>query len=456
MSFLEAWVGTPPAAAVGWTLLHSLWQGALIAATLAAVLWAVRPARVRYVAASAAMLFMLAAFAVTFARMMPHDADGLRAATGAAFPAWNVRMIDGSGPSAGMAAVAPWLTPFWIVGVWLFYLSQLAGWISIRRLRRRGVCCPSGHWQEELARLGRRLRVSRPVQLLDSCLAETPMVLGHFRPVIVLPLGLLAGLPLGQIEAILLHELAHVRRCDYLVNALQRLVEGLFFYHPAVWWISHVIRAERENCCDDVVVATSGNAREYVEALAALEQNRRAGGEPAVAATGGSLVKRIRRLLYPKTRTGSWTPLLAAAVLLVTAALVLPAWQSQPPQKVPPYQKWLNQDVVYIIDDAERAAFLKLATDPEREMFIEQFWRRRDPTPGTPENEFKEEHYRRIAYANQKYRTASGRRAGKPTAATCTSFTARQTRSRSTPKGRRRLTRRKSGGTTALPESGKT
>ena len=115
-----------------------------------------------------------------------------------------------------------------------------------------------------------------------------------------MPVGLLTGLPREQIEAILLHELAHIRRCDYLVNVLQRSVEGLLFYHPAVWWISRVIRAERENCCDDVVVATSGNAHEYAVALAALEENRWSGREPAVAATGGNLVKRIRRLLYPQ------------------------------------------------------------------------------------------------------------------------------------------------------------
>ena len=416
MSFLEAWVNTPLAGALGWTLLHSLWEGALIAAALAAVLWAVRPARVRYAAACAAMLLMLAVFGLTFVRVMPEGVDGLRAAAKATLPVWNVRTgMDATGISpAGLAATAPWLTPFWIAGVWIFYLAQVAGWISVSRLRRRGVCCASERWQKELARLSRQLRLSRPVLLLESCLAEAPIVLGHFRPVILMPVGVLAGLPAGQIEAVLLHELAHIRRYDYLVNVCQCLVEGLFFYHPAVWWISRVIRAERENCCDDVAVATSGNAQEYAVALAALEQSRWSGREPAVAATGGSLVKRIRRLLYPKTRTGAWTPLFAAAVLVITAALALSAWQSQPPQQVDesqasPYQKWLNQDVVYIIDDAERAAFLRLTTNEERDKFIEQFWLRRDPTPGTARNEFKDEHYRRIAYATQHFRTASGR-----------------------------------------------
>jgi bla regulator protein blaR1 len=423
MTYLEAWVGTPLAGAVGWTLLHSLWEGALIAAGLAAALVAMRSPRARYAAAAVAMLVMLAVCGVTFVRVMPESAPGLAAATKPTFPRWNVpAAVDAPhAPDTGLAAVAPWLAPFWIAGVWIFYLAQVAGWMSVRRLRRRGVCYAPERWQQELARLGARLRLTRPVLLLESCLADAPMVLGSLRPAILMPVGLLAGLPPGQIEAILLHELAHIRRYDYLANMVQRLVEGLFFYHPAVWWISRVMRVERENCCDDVVVAMSGDAHEYALALAALEQNRWSGRAPAVAATGGSLVKRIRRLLYPKGPAGAWAPLFAAFVLALTAGVGLAAWQSEPQQDsaaaqqqtalaaMSGYDKWLNQDAVYIIDDAERAAFLRLTTDPERDKFIEQFWLRRDPTPGTAENEFKDEHYRRMAFADRHFRTASGR-----------------------------------------------
>ncbi len=238
-----------------------------------------------------------------------------------------------------------------------------------------------------------------------------------------MPIGLLAGLPAGQVEAILLHELAHIRRFDYLVNLLQRAAEGLLFYHPAVWWMSRVIRAERENCCDDVVVAMSGSAHEYAVALAALEESRVPGREPAVAVTGGNLMKRIRRLLDPKKPKGAWTPLFAGVIVMAIAALALTAaLQAAPPQQsspaaqrqtaraeTSPYVKWLNEDVVYIIADDERAAFQNMATDPEREKFIEQFWLRRDPTPGTVQNDFKVEHYRRIAYANQHFGLTSGR-----------------------------------------------
>jgi GWxTD domain-containing protein len=415
MKFLEACVASPLAGAVGWTLLHSLWEGVLISAALAAVLVALRSPRTRYAAACLALLAMLTGFGVTLVRVMPEAVRSQHTARTPALLVWDLAAGADAPDSSnsGLAAVVPWLAPCWILGVWVFFLGQTAGWISVRRLRRRGVCSPPECWRKDLARLSARLRISRPVVLLESCLADVPVVLGHFRPAILVPVGLLAGLPAAQIEAILLHELAHIRRCDYLVNLLQRAVGGMLFYHPAVWWISSVIRAERENCCDDVAVAVSGDAHEYAVALAALEQNRWPGHEPAMAATGGNLVKRIRRLLYPQGPAGAWTPLLAAALLVTTAGLAVAAWHSEPAppsstsaeqrlkrELAAPYKKWVDEDVVYIITKEERSAFEKLTTDREREKFIEQFWLRRDPTPGTPENEFKEEHYRRIAYAN--------------------------------------------------------
>jgi GWxTD domain-containing protein len=242
-----------------------------------------------------------------------------------------------------------------------------------------------------------------------------------------MPVGLLTGLPAAQIESILLHELAHIRRYDYLVNMLQTSVESLLFYHPVVWWISGVIRTEREHRCDDLAVTLSGDAHEYAVALATLERNRWDASETALAATGGNLVKRIRRLLIPTEGPGSYltgsylsgsalTPFVSAGILMITAAVGLTAWQEKAPasppptpaQEVSPFTKWPDEDVVYIILPEERDAYRRLETDEERAQFIEQFWLHRDPTPGTPENEFKDEHYRRIAYANLHFPTATG------------------------------------------------
>jgi hypothetical protein len=185
----------------------------------------------------------------------------------------------------------------------------------------------------------------------NPALPAVPVVLGHFRPLILLPIGLLAGLPPPQMEAVLVHELAHIRRHDYLMNLFQRFAEGLLFYHPAVWWFARVMRNEQEKCCDDVVVSVTGQAHEYALALVALEQSRFRGRQTAIAVTGGNLMKRVHRLLYPKPSGAPWSMLLAVAVFFATACASVAAWQSEPSKQSPtpsvivrsPYSQWLNE-----------------------------------------------------------------------------------------------------------------
>ncbi|HKV49417.1 MAG TPA: GWxTD domain-containing protein [Candidatus Acidoferrales bacterium] len=444
MRILESFVESPLAGAIGWTLLHSLWEGAFISVILAAVLLATRSARIRYVAACVAMIAVVVGFAITLYRLMPQSIQtfpGFRAAV-PFIPVANAPSRANIGPSwlSILTAVAPWLAPFWIIGVLLLSLQRVMSFFGVRKLRTRGICFASEQWHAELARLAGQLRISRPVHLLESCFAEIPMVLGHLRPVILMPVGLLANLPSEQIEAVLLHELAHIRRRDYLVNVFQRLVESILFYHPAIWWISKIMRNERENCCDDIVVSISQRANEYALALAALERNRLPSHQAAVAATGGILVKRIRRLLYPKAPAGIWAPIAAAIILVATAAVSVAAWQPKAAQsvvalvrtgakttvvsarskaqvqplateagtKTGPYWEWLDEDVLYIITPAERSNFLQLKTDEQRDEFIKEFWERRNPAPGAADNTYKDEHYRRIAYANEHFASPSG------------------------------------------------
>jgi GWxTD domain-containing protein len=416
----ESLVENPWCASFGWTLLHSLWQGAAAAVALAMVMLATKSPRVRYAVGCFAMLAVFVAFVITLVHLAPHAATRSLATRPLPPPIWQRNIVrEANSWTLSLATIAPWLAPFWFLGVVIFYLRYAAGLISLNRLSRRGVCAAPEIWQTKLANLKQQLRLSRPVVLLESALAGAPMLIGHLRPVILMPIGLLAGLPSAQVETILLHELAHVRRHDYLLNALQNMLDGFLFYHPAIWWISHTIRAEREKCCDDVVVTISGDAHQYARALTALEETRSFGRQPAVAAKGGSLMKRIRRLLYPSVPAVSWSPVIASSVLLLTAALTFGAWQQADPlrarvlqacpdsahssAKPMDYQKWLNEDVFYIIDDAEREAFQKLTTDDERGCFVYQFWERRNPTPGSDENKFKAEHYRRIAYANAHF-----------------------------------------------------
>src|SRR5450432_3623227 len=474
MSMLAHWAEAPIAKALGWTLIHFVWEGLLIAALLAAVLAlnASASARLRYGLAALAMAAMPAAIGVTLAWVWPGRADV--AAVRNAGPPGGAVLPPGL-PQApyvpaqpGPESRVPWVVPFWMLGVFAFHLRTLGGWAAARRLRRVGVCRAPDAWQLRCNSLGRRLRLARPAVLLESCLGDVPAVIGLLRPVVLVPVGMLAGLPVEYVESILIHELAHIRRHDYLVNLLQSFIEGLLFYHPAVWWVSRVIRVERENCCDDVVVAVNGDARGYAAALAALEENRWPVRVPALAATGGNLMRRIRRLLQqPEGPRATLAPVVMAGILLVSVVVALSAWQAIPapasggtraaaapatletprqeaprevaqeaPRETPratdtkpaldklkllaqvappapvrslqqpaetPYRKWLNEDAAYIVTNEERAAFQRLETDQEREQFIEQFWLRRDPTPGTVANEFKEEHYRRIAYANSNF-----------------------------------------------------
>ncbi len=400
---LQVLVHTPLAGALGWTIFHSLWEGAVAALVLAIMLSAIRSSRGRYYAACIALLAIVAAFGVTLWRFMP-DGAGVQtvvirsfAKTGSAgaglptmFAEWH------------LTTLLPWLTPLWVAGMLIFHLRSIAGWAMARRLERVGACAAPDVWQQRIEQLRARVAVTKPVRLLESALAQTPAVIGYVRPAIVVPVGMMTGMPASQIDAILIHELAHIRRHDYLANLLQMAVEGFLFYHPAVWWVSRVIRAERENCCDDFVVALNGNAHEYATALTALEENRSTANQPALAASGGDLMKRVRRLLYPNR--SSWnllTPALSAGILALMVALTSIAWQAKPTGA---YDRWLKEDVTYIITDTERAAFRALTTDEEREQFIQQFWERRNPTPGSAENPFQIEHYRRIAYANDHFR----------------------------------------------------
>jgi len=186
MRLLESWVETPLAGAVGWTLVHSLWEGAIISAALAAALLALRSPRGRYATALVAMLAMLGVFGLTLVRMTREGAHSWVASGAPPLPAWNIQAgVDTLNSSyLGLAAVVPWLSAIWMAGVWIFYLRHVAGWISVCRLRRRGVCCAPERWQKELVRLSAQLRISRPVLVLESCMVDAPMALGHLRPLI--------------------------------------------------------------------------------------------------------------------------------------------------------------------------------------------------------------------------------------------------------------------------------
>ncbi len=331
---------------LGWTLLHFLWQGAMLAAAYAAVRGLVhrRSANTRYLAGCLTLLLMAAAPVLTFraldAKPAVHHAAPVVTAPAPTLPAMAPPAdagpsFDGWAKLAGWLnkvteATLPWFVGVWAVGVFALSLRLGVGWFQVQRLRRRSVE-PLDEWLgERLADLQRRLRVSRPVRLVKSALVEVPTVIGWLRPVILLPASTLSGLSPLQLELILAHELAHLRRGDYWVNLFQILLETLLFYHPAVWWVSRCVREDRELCCDDLAVAVCGNRLAYAQALTALEELRQPPANVALAASGGSLMARVKHILGLPTET---TPsagrrvaggaLIALGLLAIAASVVM-------------------------------------------------------------------------------------------------------------------------------------
>lgn len=193
----------------------------------------------------------------------------------------------------------PLLVAVWFIGVFILTLRMLGELVLIQHLRYNRSRPVAGEWQGMLKELARQLNIGRNVELRESLRISTPMVVGVLRPVILLPVGLLTGLSPRQVESILAHELAHIRRYDYLANLLQSLAEILLFFNPAIWWVSSMIRIEREHCCDDVAIGLTGDAVTFVKTLATLEEYRHARAHLAVgfAGSGGSLLGRIQRVL---------------------------------------------------------------------------------------------------------------------------------------------------------------
>jgi uncharacterized protein (TIGR03435 family) len=323
--------------ALGWALLHFIWQGTLFALLLLAFQTLARraPATVRYAAGCVVMLLMISVFAATVFEKFPVATPVIRNPLTATVPMNAAKAKDVSPapisflPMPGLPAGPPdWIACLWLSGVAGLSLYTSCGLAQVRRLRWHGLQPVDAPCIEALESLQRRLGVSRAVRLYTSALAEAPAMIGWVRPYILLPVTALTGLSESQLRAILAHELAHIRRHDYLVNLLQTAVETLLFYHPAVWWVGRQIRQEREHCCDDVAVTVCGDAVEYAAALAEMEEIRGRVPEPALAANGGELLGRIRRLLGERDHDRRPFGAILAAALAVLLATV-PALLSQ-------------------------------------------------------------------------------------------------------------------------------
>lgn len=347
---------------IGWTIIHSLWQAAAIALILALLQIVLRKnsSNTRYYAAVSGLLALLVMIGLTFTNLYstasPKSSIYKNNAPVSVIVVQalqeNLPPMEQTGSAWDKWAWAfeafrlyfnqhmPLIVLGWLVGVAVLMLRFMGGLAYLQRLRHYRVKPASPLWQEKVAQIAQKLAVKRVVPLLESAVVQVPMVIGFLKPVILVPLGTLTGLSAQQVECILAHELAHIRRSDYLVNIAQSLVEIFLFFNPFVWWISGIIREERENCCDDIAIGLTQDNFNFAKTLTLIGEMQWQNPHMAVAFAGqrGSLLSRVKRLVQRPTRNatfseGFWSACLLMGFLVLASFQANTQWESKKDKK---------------------------------------------------------------------------------------------------------------------------
>ncbi len=342
---LTNWLTSPLAEALGWTLIHALWQGFAVVLTIALLLHLARQSKaaLRYRLAMSGLLMQVLLSVGTFAWYYEPSMALVSAPVSHAvllMPLAQLPITTASWLMTVQAFLTAHLTEIvwmWLLGVAIFGVRLIGGWAYVQRLRTTATLPVPPVLLEATARMARKLNVSVNVQI--TARATGPLVVGVLKPVILWPVGLLAGLSMAEVEAVLAHELAHVRRHDYLLNVLQSVVEVLYFFHPALWWLSARVREEREHCCDDLALTLVGDARVLARALTRVSAWQHSQEEApnlamAFASKRQLLLQRVRRMLGVPTRplvsNGSLAGLTLATMLLLSVSVYALQQADQP------------------------------------------------------------------------------------------------------------------------------
>jgi len=340
---------SPTADALGWTLLHAVWQGFAIVLPTAVVLHLLRnrSSALRYRLGILALVAQLVTSAVTFSYYYePAVSSVIPNVTQLMAHTWQQRVSE-----------LPWhqqvrqfleshlsqLVVVYLIGLVVFGLRLAGGWLYLQRLSRLASPPANALWDTVVNQLRATMALRSVIQVRESASIAVPVVVGIIKPILLVPVGLATSLSMQEVEAVLAHELAHIKRQDYAVNLIQSLVDVLYFFHPALWWLSARVREERELCCDDLAVqACGGDGRRLAQALASIEELRLIQTAPtptlamAFATKRLQLLHRVRRMLGVPTRpivsTKSLTGLTLVTILLVSAS-VYAVQQQQPKPK---------------------------------------------------------------------------------------------------------------------------
>jgi len=330
--------------AIAWTLIHFCWQAAAIAALygVASLLLARRSSQTRYTAALVALLLMLASATVTFGWQLQANGAFAKESVSATMPtgtpsrfqqtvaypfAQAASAITTTTSSPSLPTMLPWIDGFWLMGVFVLSMRSLGGWWLIRRLRASAHHAIPEAIGETFQRIASSLGLQRTVELAVSGSVSGPITVGFLRATVLLPLCALTSLGPDELEVVLAHELAHVRRADFLWNLVQTFAETVFFFHPAVWWIGSCLRSERELCCDDLALEICPNPVTYARALFHLEEQRSRQPRLAMALDGNSprstLRMRIMRILGEPVAHAGHSPSRAFSISVAIAGLLI-------------------------------------------------------------------------------------------------------------------------------------
>lgn len=323
------WVQT-----LGWTLIHFVWQGLVIGALFSGVRALVprEHSSIRYALGLLALVMLALSPALTFWLLWPQVGSSAVEAASAAqvLQAVVLAPIEQVESASPFSALLPLLVVGWMAGVSIMIWRTVHQWRALERIATR-LAYRRAEIEEILLRVAERFGGMPGARVLVSAFIDTPTLIGWFKPVILLPAAVATGFPREQLELILAHELGHLRRYDHLVNLGQAVLETLLFYHPVVHWISREVRHEREVCCDNLVLRlTESEPREYARTLAALEDIRQLTPQLSLAASGGMLLDRVRRIVGSKSRLhasqrthrSAWLVVAASTGLVVAMALV--------------------------------------------------------------------------------------------------------------------------------------